>query len=135
MSYIVKNTNSKNSVRGAISPEQSAIGRGGVERLVEGHDPVEELRREGQRRHGGQEAVVAKFAGFHAASAAAAAACGAAVASRIGAAANASTATGGHHAVALGHQPARFHHKLGPLTHFLKQRDNIKKLPSWFTQL
>lgn len=40
-------------------PEQSAVRRGGVERLVEWYDPVEELRREGQRRHGGQESVIA----------------------------------------------------------------------------
>lgn len=31
-----------------IVPEQPTIGRGGVERLIEGYDPVEELRRESQ---------------------------------------------------------------------------------------
>lgn len=119
------------------SPEQSAVGRGRVERLVERHDPIEELRREGQRRHGGQEAVVAKIAGFHAAPPAATAtatavAADGAVASRFAAtaaAATAGTTAGGHHhAVAVGHQPGRFRHKLRPLTHFLERQHIFVKV-------
>jgi len=55
-------------------PEQPTIGRGGVERLIEWYDPVEELWRESQRRHGGQEAVVAEFAWLNSTSSAAPAA-------------------------------------------------------------
>lgn len=104
------------------SPEQSAIGRGGIERLVERHDPVEEFRRERQRRHGGQEAVVAEIAGFHAApSAADVARAGGTVPGRFAAAAAAAVASAarGHHAVAVRHQPGRVHHEPGPLAHFL----------------
>lgn len=106
-----------------IVPEQPTIGRGGVERLIEGYDPVEELWRESQRRYGGQKAVVAEFAGLNAASSAAAPADGT-VASRF-ATSTTSTApsnTSRHHSVSLGHQPRRVHHKLRPLAHFLEKK-------------
>lgn len=108
-----------------IVPEQPTIGRGGVERLIEGYDPVEELWRESQRRHGGQKTVVSEFAGLNAASSAAAPnPADGTVASRFAASTSSTAAarTSRHHSVSLGHQPRRVHHKLGPLAHFLKQK-------------
>jgi len=86
-----------------IVPEQPTIGRGGVERLIEGYNPVEELWRESQRRHGGQKAVVAELAGLNSTSSAAAAPADGAVASRFATSTSSTSAarSSRHHSVSL----------------------------------